>query len=270
MLPIIIYGQSNSSDGQVIEPGIDADSDSTRVSSLTDSVRGFIADTNRYIDTTLTEQTKSGKLTVGDFNITSITENTSPDSLAVIDGNGDINQYSQAVTASKLTTEQLIDSIQQDANGFDSLIIGGSVYLARMELYGTIQDSSIVLPLTQNTYAPISNGDSTWAIIINDGYIVQQDSIQVPSTDVYEIIYDLSLSGASGDDYEGGIFINNTLIQGGGWSLDRASDDNSVITARYKNEISSSHWIKLMIVNTANNNDATISYGNLSIRRMER
>lgn len=74
-----------------------------------------------YLDTTGTAQEKSGRLTLGELDLSTWTEDTNPDSVAVV--NGGVVGYTAPATATALGWQNVTDSINENAT-WDSIYFG--------------------------------------------------------------------------------------------------------------------------------------------------
>ncbi len=138
-----------------------------------------------------------------------------------------------------------------------------------MHLYGHIgfADSSQILDMTQNVHAVITNeGDSLFHTHTNRGLLMLGDSVQVPITGDYMVMWDLSFAGQNTDSYHITIFVENVEQSGMGEAFrDPSINDNGTASGHAIFACTAGDWITLRIKNTANGNDATVVAGNLMV-----
>lgn len=163
--------------------------------------------------------------------------------------------------------EDVIPLIEFTKLQTDTLLVGDDTITEgskEMSLY--IFDGSITLTVTQDEYAVITG----WTEGYNQSnyFTVLNDSVQLVAGD-YAIEYDLSYSGTNTDVNVGGIFLDGVMLTtGGGFERGMSGSDSGVIGVSWKGTISSTVYVSFRITNTANSNDPTIYYGNVSIRKI--
>jgi hypothetical protein len=129
-------------------------------------------------------------------------------------------------------------------------------------------DSSVTLTMSQNVWEKITTATGTlWTAMPSNGITIAGDSIQIAMAGVYEVEWDLSFSGNNTDVFKGAVFINNAEVTGKGqWSRGMAATDNGIVHGVMIHSFSANDWIVFKIVNTANNNDATVVAGNVTVK----
>lgn len=108
-----------------------------------------------YLDTTGTAQEKSGRLTLGELDLSTWTEDTNPDSVAVV--NGGVVGYTAPATATALGWQNAGDSISENVT-FDSIQLAGAIVgdadvvagLKTWEHTGTAVDTITISGVTAN------------------------------------------------------------------------------------------------------------------------
>lgn len=149
-----------------------------------------------------------------------------------------------------------------DGTAWQSLLHNGKEFVTN-----GFADSSITIAMTQNLFHPVTNAANTlYTHGINVGAVQTGDSIQVQQNGYYSIEWDLSYSGANTDVYHIYISVNGTPQEGKGeTNADLSSNDAATSGGHTLLYLAANSWVKILIQNIANNNDATVNAGNLKI-----
>lgn len=150
-------------------------------------------------------------------------------------------------------------------NNGDTVTYTSSINIDTMTLFMGFKDSSILVNLTQNVPAKIN--DSVYNIVINEGYTVQADSVQLPFTGKYDIDIGASYNGNNGDKYHCNISVNGSEVPLAG-ETQRSMTNNSegFSEMMYTGEFNAGDWISFTVTNVNNNNDITFKAINFRIK----
>lgn len=165
-------------------------------------------------------------------------------------------------------SKEVIEGTPVDKFKTDTLILNNDTITGgskEMSMY--IYNASITIPIIEDVYSVITG----WTEGYNqDNYFtVLNDSVLLTPSD-YSIEYDLSYSGSSTDINIGKIYDDGIAITtGGGFERGMSGTDSGVIRVSWKGTISSTSYMSFRMTNTANGNDPTITYGNISIRKIK-
>jgi len=120
-------------------------------------------------------------------------------------------------------------------------------------------DSMVTLDLTQNIYTHVTNPTNT-LLSSHDSLrmIAGGDSIIAQLGGMYRIDVHLSLEGNSQDIYEAVVFVDNILVNDHKVSRKTANNDVGDMSFSGIYEIFPGQSLKIMIRNTANDNDPNI------------
>lgn len=139
--------------------------------------------------------------------------------------------------------------------------------------YGTMgfSDSSIVISMTQNVYAQITNASKnlyTPGVSVG-GISFVGDSIKITANGDYEINWDLSFSGSNADEYHISIFVNDVEEFAKGEAIrDMSTSNIGVSTSHTILSLILNDMICIRIKNVNNNNNATVVAGNLTAHKL--
>ena len=122
-----------------------------------------------------------------------------------------------------------------------------------------VSDANTVLALTQNIYKQVTNGTFN---LLSSKHLLNftngGDSVITKLAGLYKIDVHLSIEGNANDIYENVIFIDNTLDND--HKVTRKTQNNDVGDMSFSGlyQLTESQSIKIMLRNTANNNDPVI------------
>ena len=131
-------------------------------------------------------------------------------------------------------------------------------------------DSSVTLSMTQNNYVHITNPSNT---LLTAGHAKNittgGDSLIVTIAGTYRVDVHISLNGNANDIYEGVIAIGNVINND--HKVTRKTSNNDVGDMSFSGLyiFTASQSVKMMLRNTANNNDATIVNACLVMNRID-
>lgn len=132
-------------------------------------------------------------------------------------------------------------------------------------------DSSITLSMTQNNYAHVTNPSNT---LLTAGHAKNittgGDSLVVTIAGTYRVDVHLSLNGNANDIYEGVIAVDN--VTNNDHKVTRKTSNNDVGDMSFSGlyNFTASQSVKMVLRNTANNNDATIVNACLVMNRIDK
>jgi len=131
-------------------------------------------------------------------------------------------------------------------------------------------DSSVTIAMTQNNYVQVTNATNTlFTQSIAQNVTVAGDSILVNSSGYYWLFYSLSYSGANTDNYHTAFYYGGMELAGLG-ETDRgmSGTDPGVIAGGIITYLSAGAGVSVRVKNTANNNDATLTAGSISVVKL--
>ena len=150
-----------------------------------------------------------------------------------------------------------------------TVTVGGNLERSYADLHAS--DSSVTLSMTQNNYAHITNPSNT---LLTAGHAKNittgGDSLVVTIAGTYRVDVHISLNGNANDIYEGVIAIGNVINND--HKVTRKTSNNDVGDMSFSGLyiFTASQSVKMMLRNTANNNDATIVTACLVINRIDK
>jgi len=135
----------------------------------------------------------------------------------------------------------------------------GLVRTTNPKFYAAAADSSHTLDMTSNVFAHI-DGNLMTEYRNRGAFVFQGDTVQIPVTGWYESKVSISFEGGVNDVYNAVHYVNNTQIDNRGHFKRKTSSADAGSAAMLLNYyFTAGDWVKLMVQNTANNNDATIT-----------
>ncbi|KKN36704.1 hypothetical protein LCGC14_0770920 [marine sediment metagenome] len=156
-------------------------------------------------------------------------------------------------------------------SGTDTIIISEAAINQRSHADLHASDSSVVLTMTQNNYAHITNASNT---LLTSGHIKNitagGDSLITGIAGLYRVDVHLSINGNANDIYEGVIAIDNVINNE--HKVTRKTSNNDVGDMSFSGlyDFTASQSVKMMLRNTANNNNATIVNACLVLNRIDK
>jgi hypothetical protein len=135
--------------------------------------------------------------------------------------------------------------------------------------YMSFDDSSYVLPITQNVFSIITNPTNTlFTTGITRGITVTGDSVQIVTAGNYDLTYTMSWSGGNLSDNHAHFFVNGVQIQNTGFRRDMTTTNIGDATMVYQGAFSANDWISLRIQDTNSSNDLTLKSGSFKIFKL--
>lgn len=155
-------------------------------------------------------------------------------------------------------------------NGTDTTTITEIAINRRSYVDLHASDSSITLSMTQNNYTHVTNTSNTLLIASHAKNITTGgDSLVVTIAGIYRVDVHLSLNGNANDIYEGVIAIDNVINNDHKVTRKTSSNDVGDMSFSGLYIFTVSQSVKMMLRNTANNNDATIVNACLVMNRID-
>lgn len=119
-------------------------------------------------------------------------------------------------------------------------------------------DSAVVLDLTQNIWAKVTNDyDSLYAIIEADGILVDGDSMTIVTPGDYLMLVTMSFDGNTQDNYHMAIYVNSVITRFESHRKTSNNDTGYFGINGYLDNLAAGDDVCLKIRNTINNNDPT-------------
>jgi hypothetical protein len=135
--------------------------------------------------------------------------------------------------------------------------------------YMSFDDSSYVLPMTQNNFSIITNPANTlFTTGITRGITVTGDSIQIITAGNYDITFTMSWSGGNLSDNHAHIFVNGVELSNTGFHRDMTTTNVGDATLVYQGVFAANDWISFRIEDTNSSNDLTLKSGSVKIFKL--